>query len=144
MEDLPGLRVSTVVFIIQGSAILLVKQDYGQQYWSLPGGVVEPGESVEEGAIREVKEETGLDIRIRRVIGIYSKPAQSSIAISLEGEITGGELHPDHEILECGFFQPDHLPLPVREHLHHRLQDFLQNHPQALLRTEIDVSHSQV
>ncbi len=138
MSQPPGLRVSTVVFIAKEDAILLVRQNYGRQYWSLPGGVVEAGESVEQAAIREVKEETCLDICIKRVIAIYSKPALASIAISLEGEITGGELRADHEILECGFFQPEDLPVPVREHLHQRINDFRQNLIRAILSTEVD------
>jgi 8-oxo-dGTP diphosphatase len=78
---MPRLFVATVIFISQGDSILMVKQNYGKGYWSLPGGVVELGESLEAGAIREVKEETGLDIRIQEVIGIYSKPSEGAIAI---------------------------------------------------------------
>jgi argininosuccinate lyase/8-oxo-dGTP diphosphatase len=138
MSQPPGLRISTVVFITKADAILLVKQNYGRQYWSLPGGVIEAGESVEQAAIREVKEETCLDILIKRVIAIYSKPAQASIAISLEGEFIGGELRADHEILECAFFQPDDLPIPVRAHLHQRISDFRLNQTSTILSTEVD------
>lgn len=71
--------VSTVVFITRHDTLLLVRQNNGKQYWSLPVGVIENGESVEE-AVRKVKEETSLDIRIERVIAIYSKSDEGSIA----------------------------------------------------------------
>lgn len=133
-EDILHL-VAALVFIQQEDAILLVKQDYGHQYWSLPGGVVEPGESVEQAAIREVKEETGLDIRITRVVGIYSKPKDNSIAITLAGIATGGTLAPNNEITECRYFKLDELP-QARVHLQQRIADFASQSAATYLRTE--------
>ena len=60
MEPLPQFVVAALEFIRQGNGILLVRQSYGPGYWSLPVGVVECGESIEETARREVWEETGL------------------------------------------------------------------------------------
>jgi ADP-ribose pyrophosphatase YjhB (NUDIX family) len=128
--------VVALVFIQREDAVLLVKQDYGHQYWSLPGGVVEPGESVEQAAIREVKEETGLDIRITKVVGIYSKPNEHAIAITLEGTATGGTLAPNNEITECRYFKLDELP-QARDHLQQRIADFANQSMTAFLRTEI-------
>lgn len=133
---LPQHVVSTVVFITRNDALLLVRQDYGQRYWSLPGGVVENGESVEEAAIREVKEETNLDIRVERVIAIYSKPEDGSIAISVEGIVIGGELQAAHEISECGFFPMDQLPQPVRSHIYQRIRDFQKKPGYSVLRKQ--------
>ena len=94
MDELPRHVIAVFVFIRQGDAILLVRQSYGKRYWSLPGGVVEAGESLDQAAIREVKEETGLDIEIRRVVGLYSKPDEEALAITLEGVVVGGMLSP--------------------------------------------------
>jgi ADP-ribose pyrophosphatase YjhB (NUDIX family) len=63
--------VVALVFIRQDDRILLVRQNYGRRHWSLPGGVMERGESVDEAAVREVKEETGLDVRLTRVVGLF-------------------------------------------------------------------------
>lgn len=136
MDDLPRQVVAVFVFIRQDNTILLVRQNYGKRYWSLPGGVVEMGESIDQAAIREVKEETGLDIEIRRVVGLYSKPDEQALAITLEGEAIGETLHPDHEVSECEYFEFDCLPEPVREHFLQRLSDFRSYQPEAYLRKQ--------
>src|SRR5512133_4377105 len=100
MTELPKTVVVALVFICDQGTILLVKQNYGNQYWSLPGGVMEAGESLEQAAIREVKEETGLDIQPGKLIGVYSKPGENALALTFEGKVIGGILRADHEIIE--------------------------------------------
>ena len=136
MKDNPRLLVVVLVFIRREGQLLLVKQNYGNQYWSLPGGVVESGESITQAAIREVKEEAGLDVTIGRIVGLYSKPDENAIAITLEGEILGGELKPDHEISACQFFSIDKIPDNIREHLKQRIEDFKANQAEAFIRTQ--------
>lgn len=129
--------IVALVFIRKDDSILLVKQNYGEQYWSLPGGVMEPGESIDQTAIREVKEETGLDVRLKRVVGIYSKPDEGALAVTFEGEIIGGNLKPaTNEISVCGYFPFDLLPEPIREHLRERVEDFRRNVPYTVFRTQ--------
>ena len=136
MTDLPRHVVVVLVFIRQDGRILLVRQNYGHRYWSLPGGVMELGESIDEAAVREVKEETGLDVRLKRVVGLYSKPAEEALAITFEAQVVGGTLQADNEITECGFFPPDQLPQPIREHLRDRIADFSRGHLPTVMRTQ--------
>ena len=138
MNELPRFVITALVFIRKEDTILLVKQSYGNQYWSLPGGVVEFGESVDQAAVREVKEETGLDIRVKRVVGLYSKPDQKSLAITFEGEMVGGVLAPDNEVCDCQYFRLDGLPKApeAREHLYQRVDDFRQTFSNAVIRTQ--------
>ncbi len=136
MTAKPGTVVAAFVFLCQEDTLLLVRQSYGQRYWSLPGGVMEPGESIDQTAIREVKEETGLDIRLGRLIGLYSKPRENALALTFEGLVTGGELRPQHEILEARFFPFSGLPENVRGHFHQRLADFLSRQTGAVVRTQ--------
>jgi ADP-ribose pyrophosphatase YjhB (NUDIX family) len=130
------ITVVALVFIEREGGILLVKQDYGSQYWSLPGGKMEPGESIDQAAIREVKEETGLDIRLKRVVGLYSKPGENGLAICFEAEQVGGVLTADHEIVECGYFAPNSLPEPIRHHLKQRIEDYACGSSTVVVRTQ--------
>jgi ADP-ribose pyrophosphatase YjhB (NUDIX family) len=135
MNESPRFVVVALVFIQEKDTILLVKQSYGNQYWSLPGGVVESGESIDQAAIREFWEETSLDIRVKRPVGLYSIPATNSLAITFEGEIIGGSLAPNHEVCECQYFQLDNLPY-AREHLRQRVDDFRQGFLCTFIRTQ--------
>jgi 8-oxo-dGTP diphosphatase len=136
VAQVKGTIVSGFVFLNEGEAILLVKQKYGREYWSLPGGVMEQGESIEQAVIREVKEETGLDICLSRLIGVYSKPDECGLALTFEGIVVGGALQASSEISEAAYFTTDSLPQHVRPHFHQRMRDFLDRQPCAVVRTQ--------
>ena len=75
--------VSAIVPDAQGGLLLIRRTDNG--YWSIPGGGVEPGESVSEAAAREVREETGIDCEVVGLVGIYSNPGH--VAAYDDGEV---------------------------------------------------------
>lgn len=136
MTELHKSVVAAFVFIRKGETILLAKQSYGEQYWSLPGGVMEAGESIEQTAIREVKEETGLDIRLGKLIGVYSKPGEGALALTFGGFIKGGELQADNEVIDVRYFPLANLPDNIRSHLRQRVKDFQANLPHTVIRTQ--------
>jgi 8-oxo-dGTP diphosphatase len=146
-KDLPRFAVTALAFIAQGNSLLLVRQNYGARYWSLPGGSMEVGpsgrgESVDQAAVREVKEETGLDVRLTRLVGVYSKPAENALAICFEAEVIGTPpprgafSEATDEIVECRYFPVDDLPEPIREHLRQRVADWQQGGPHAVWRSQ--------
>jgi 8-oxo-dGTP diphosphatase len=136
-KDLPKFAVTALTFIAQGDSILLVRQGYGKRYWSLPGGSMEPGESVDQAAVREVKEETGLDVRLTRLVGVYSRPAEGALAVCFEGEIVGGSFcEAMDETPECRYFPADDLPEPIRAHLRERVADWRRGGPDAVWRRQ--------
>jgi len=128
-----------------GEILLIQRAD--NAHWGLPGGHVEPGESVAEAAVREVLEETGFAIEVGRLIGVYSDPecqtVESSsgersqmINLCFEARVTA-ELGPPttpHETLDTGFFPLDALPEPFVPIHVIRIQDALSNEPTARVR----------
>lgn len=134
---LPRHVVAAFVFLREGNSILLVKQRDGRGYWSLPGGVMEQGETVEEAAIREVREETGLTVRLLRVVGLYSKPAEEAVAITFEGAIVGGiRQQVTSETTACQYWPCDSLPEPIRPHLRERVDDLQRGELAVVLRRQ--------
>ncbi len=103
----------------------------------LPGGKIEPGESIYQTAHREVKEETGLDIRIIRLIGVYSEPLNRIITypdngdvchlidIILEAEIISGTLTISSESLELRFFRKNAFPIDLAPPAKQPIEDYL-------------------
>ena len=104
---------SAVIFDKNREKILLTRREDNNQ-WCLPGGGMEPGESASETCIREVEEETGLQVEIKRLIGVYTTPDElvvyrdgnkiQLVALCFEAEIVGGELRLSCETTEYGYF----------------------------------------
>lgn len=108
---------SAAIFDEAGRVLLTRRADNGQ--WCLPSGGMEPGESPSEAVIRETFEETGLYVRVKRLIGVYSDPNQlvvyadgtkvQIVAIHFEAEVTGGTLGLSEETTEYGYFSPEEI-----------------------------------
>jgi len=103
------------IAIIQNNKILLTKRE-DFEVWCLPGGHSEPGESLAQTAIREAREETGYEVTIMRLVGVYSRlSAGNDIHGALfMGEIINGEMKPQaEEVIDIGFFALGELPSPI-------------------------------
>ncbi|WP_102691897.1 NUDIX domain-containing protein [Rummeliibacillus pycnus] len=126
-----GAGVAVIIFNDENQVLLQKRTDVG--LWGIPSGHIEIGETVSEAAIREVKEEANLDIRIKKLIGIYSDPSSQVfeypngqvvhfITTCFLAEITGGDLKCNsNESLDIKFFDQQNLP-----------QDLLKMHPRWL------------
>lgn len=80
-------------------------------YWAPPAGYIEIDETLEEGAARETKEETGLDIQIDRLIGIYSRANMGVMFAVFAARVVGGEIKAaEDEVIELGFFGRTEIP----------------------------------
>jgi ADP-ribose pyrophosphatase YjhB (NUDIX family) len=137
------LGCSAAIFDEQGRVLLTKRQDNGQ--WCLPSGGVEPGESVAEGCEREVFEETGLNVRVKRFVGVYSHPDQLVIypdgnkahivALHFEADVIGGELGISDETSDFGYFTMEEIEsLDIIFRHKERIQDTLTNHPEAFIK----------
>lgn len=78
--------------------------------WTCPGGFLELGESVQEGARRETEEETELRVEIGRLVGVYSRPHAGVLTIVFEASVVGGSPEPAAETSEVRDFGPDEIP----------------------------------
>ena len=98
--------------VLRGGRVLLVRRalEPGRGLWSLPGGYVNRGEVVEEAAAREVREETGLAVRPRGLVGLFSRRDDPVVLAAYVMEADGGALAPSPEALEAGWFPPHALP----------------------------------
>lgn len=102
------------------SAATIVLNDYNElllikgprRGWEMPGGQVEEGESLKEAAIRETKEESGIDIEITKFCGIYQNVEGSVCNTLFLGRAIGGEPTTSPESLEVGFY-PLHKSLEM-------------------------------
>lgn len=111
--------VAAIIRNEKGQVLLQRRADDGN--WNLPGGIIEPGEEPADAVIREVKEETGLDVIVERISGVYGGAHNQGrypngdefamINITFVCQITGGELEQENEeSLEAGFFAIETLP----------------------------------
>jgi 8-oxo-dGTP diphosphatase len=99
----PKHIVSAATIVLnEGNEILLIKGP--RRGWEMPGGQVEEGESLRAAAIRETKEESGIDIEIIKFCGIFQNVNQSICNTLFLAKPIGGELTTSSESLEVGFF----------------------------------------
>lgn len=116
------------VAIIQNGQVLLTKRA-DLEVWTLPGGGVEMGESVAEAAIREAREETGLEVELVRLVGIYLIPhwgGGDHHGALFVGRPGGGTLRPqESEVIEERYFDPQSLPEPLVWWQRQRIHDAL-------------------
>jgi len=107
----PKVAVGTIITDEQGRIVLVkraIEPGYGK--WVFPGGFIDRGETVEAAAVREAREECGLDIRLDRLINIYSYPGVAVIIIAYAATAVGGCLGCDDESLEAQLFDAAQIP----------------------------------
>ena len=129
---------SAVITDDEGRILLAKRTD--NQLWTIPGGGMKPGETIAETAIREVKEETGIDVEVVSLIGIYSNPqhvveysdgeVRQQFSICFACQPVGGEPTPSDETNEVGYFSPDETEsIDIHPSIRLRIQHFLEKRP---------------
>src|SRR5947209_20181001 len=102
-------RVGVYAVIFNAEGVLLAhRRDI--DWWNLPGGGMEVGETVDEAICREVREETGLEVKVEQLVGVYSKPQKQEVVLTFLCQIVGGTLQSTEETRESRYFAPEVLP----------------------------------
>lgn len=110
-----------IIFNDEGEVLLGHRRDYDM--WDLPGGGVELGESPWDCVKREVKEESGLDVEIQSLSGVYSKPHKNDLVFTFICKEIGGELTLNDEADALEFFDVNNLPENMSEKHVERIKD---------------------
>lgn len=107
----PKLAVGTIIRLPDERLVLVrraIEPGYG--LWVFPGGYVDRGEDVRLAAVREAREEAGIDVRLGDLVGIYSYPGTTAVIIVYAATWLSGELAFDDEGLEIRAFDARNLP----------------------------------
>jgi 8-oxo-dGTP diphosphatase len=131
----PKVAVGTIISDGDGRLVLVKRAiDPGYGLWVFPGGYVDRGEEITSAAIREAREESGLDVRLDGLVNIYSYPRRPLIIIVYAATAVGGELCSDDECLEARMFAREEIPWDelafpstndaLRDYLSGRVQPF--------------------
>ena len=133
---------TAVVLDDQGRIALVHRKDNG--FWALPGGGMELGESIEDCAVREVKEETGLDVKLTGLVGIYTNPrhvmkyddgeVRQQFSICYTTRLIGGKLEFDSESTEIAWVEPEKIPgLLMHPSMRLRIDHYLEQREKPYL-----------
>ena len=137
------LACSAAVFDERGRILLTRRADNGQ--WCLPGGGMDSGESAAEACEREVLEETGLTVRVKRLVGVYSHPDQlmvyrngekfQIVALHFEAESVGGNASLSNETTDFGYYSIEEIEeLEMLGRHKERIIDTLEDREGAFIR----------
>ena len=122
----------------QSEVLLAKRTDNG--LWCIPGGHVDLRETLPNACLRELREETGLEAEVVKLVGVYSDPQNSlhiaqgpewhTIRVSFLCKITGGTIRPSEETSEIKYFKVNQLPSLITDHVR-RIQDAVANSSEA-------------
>jgi 8-oxo-dGTP diphosphatase len=114
--ETPKLMVDVVVPSEEGHVLLIRRaSDPYEGLWALPGGFVEVGETLEAAAAREAEEETGLEVEVVRLVGVYSDPDRDprghNVSVAFLARVQGGEPSAATDAAEVSFLDPSAVEL---------------------------------
>ena len=133
---------SAIVADDEGRLLLGKRTD--SDLWTIPGGTLEPGETIAETAVREVKEETGIDVEVVSLVGIYSNPrhvveysdgeVRQQFSVCFACRRIGGDLATSDETSEVGYFSPGEIEgMEIHPSIRLRIQHFLEQRSEPYL-----------
>ena len=123
-----------IIFDEQKRVLLVHRKDY--DLWNLPGETLEDFESPANAVKREVKEETGLDVEVSKLLGVYNKENKNDIAFSFLCKVVSGEVTLNDEADKIEYFEVDKLPANTVPKQVERIQDAISNPSEIIFKTQ--------
>lgn len=122
---------AAAVIVMRDGKLCLVRRKYPPRegMWTLPAGFMEYDEEIEETAVREVREETGLDVRLNGLFAVHNgilPPDRPVLLVVYRGEEIGGELCAGDDAAAVGFYDLEALPGPIAFAAHRKVLDALR------------------
>jgi ADP-ribose pyrophosphatase YjhB (NUDIX family) len=135
-----SIVVATSAYVENDDAQILLIRRTDNGLWSLPGGAMEPGETVIGCAVREVKEETGIEVEVTGLVGIFSNPAnvvaypdgevRQGFSICVSARAVGDAIHASDESSHVAWVTPDELDqLDMHLEIRRRIEQALKEDP---------------
>ena len=121
-----SIGVFAIILDSKKRVLLCHRCDYN--LWNLPGGKLEKGEAPWGGVIREVKEETGLNVAVDKLIGTYFKPKNNHIVFQFLCKTKNGKLRLNDEANKLEYFSLDKLPKNTVIKQKERIKDYFNNY----------------
>lgn len=132
------IGVFGMIFDEKGRVLLVHRRDY--DLWNLPGGGLENLESPIDGVKREVKEETGLEVKVSKLVGVYSKTYKNNIIFSFLCGVVGGQVTLNGEADKIEYFKIDKLPRNTVPKQAERIKDALSGSNEIIFKTQVGKS----
>ena len=125
-----SLVPATSAIVVNETGALLLQRRLDNHQWALPGGTMDLGETLAQTAVREVKEETGLDVEVTGLVG----EVRQEFNICLTARLTGGQLATSTESKEVAWVSPGNLDaLPMHESTRIRIRRYLGDRAQPYI-----------
>ncbi len=126
------LGVNAVIVAADGRVLLALRDR--PPIWNLPGGSVEAGETPWDAAVRETREEVGLDVAVDRLTGVYDRSPEGDPVLVFACRVLAGEPTTSAEAIRVGWFDPADLPEAINPYQPQRIADAVGAAPAAALR----------
>ncbi len=131
-----------IIFNAQGQVLLSHRRDVDM--WNLPGGGMESRELPTEAVIREVMEETGLEVTVERLVGVYGKVDKDDLVFAFVCKVVGGELRLSDEADEHRYFDVNALPPNTLQKQVERIFDAVRDLPAPVFRRQSTPSRAVI
>jgi 8-oxo-dGTP diphosphatase len=137
-QDKWRFRIAAFAIVEREGLVLLARRrDIG--WWNLPGGGLESGETVDEGLLREVLEEVCAEVRVVRMVGVYSKPQKNEVVLTFLCHLEHGQeeaIGTSDEVSEIGWFSPYALPVDLLPKHRQRVLDAFAGQLTPIMRAQ--------